>query len=295
MAPIAPGQLRTEQEREGHDDRVELERAGPDERSEDVLVDEPADQHDDGDDDRNLGMDQAGNDDRRQPRDVRPVDRDGHDQPGEEREGRGERDPEQQAHEERPDAIQPTEDDLAADESGSGGPDAPAEEHRVVTLLGRRQVETDAHDLVAVDRHEHGQADHDDRVDERPERGHEPAEQPDHRVGEAREEVPDDRVEGPHDIDAMPRASNQDWMSARIDGGLAARPGNAAAISMNESTSEMRTFTITRALTRMTGTMTAMTATGRGRRVSRRWSQSATGETRNASSQAKKKMRMSRK
>ena len=94
---------------------------------------------------------------------------------------------------------------------------------------------------------------------------------------------------------AMPRASNQDWMSARIDGGLAARPGNAAAISTNESTSETRTFTITRAHTRMTGTMTATTATGRGRRVSRRWSQSATGETRNASSQAKKKMRMIRK
>ena len=46
---------------------------------------------------------------------------------------------------------------------------------------------------------------------------------------------------------------------------------------------------------RMTGTITAITAIGRGSRVKRRWRKSATGEMRNASSQAKKKMRISRK
>jgi hypothetical protein len=44
--------------------------------------------------------------------------------------------------------------------------------------------------------------------------------------------------------------------------------------------------------TRMTGTITATTAIDRGIRVSRRCSQSATGEMRNASNHARKKIRM---
>lgn len=76
---------------------------------------------------------------------------------------------------------------------------------------------------------------------------------------------------------------------------FAARPGRAAASCANESTSEARIRTITNAPIRMTGTIIAITAIARGIRVRRRWRKSATGEMRNASSQAKKKMRISRK
>jgi hypothetical protein len=50
---------------------VELEGTGAHDRGEDVLVDEPADEHDDRDQDDDVRLDEERHEDRRQPGDVR--------------------------------------------------------------------------------------------------------------------------------------------------------------------------------------------------------------------------------
>ena len=135
------------------------------------------------------GWTSSGDDDRREPRHVRPIDRDGHDQTGQEGGRRSERKPEDETHEECPDAVQRAEDELAADEPGGGRPDAAPEEHRVLALVGRREVETEPQDRVPVDGHEDREADHDDRVDEGADRRQRATEQGDGEVDEAAEQA----------------------------------------------------------------------------------------------------------
>ena len=150
-------------------------------------------------------------------------------------------------------------------------------------------------DLVAVDRHEHREADDDDRVHERSRR-------PRTRRRTARPDVGEPLNRSVAIAGTWPRDRRGcRAVQPRLDVGEDRRrvPRSGRAVPPRAARANRRAATMTRtrirAPIRITGTITAMTATGRGRRVRRRWSQSATGETRKASSHAKKKIRMRRK
>ncbi len=147
------------------------------------------------------GPDQQGHEHRRQPGHVRAVDRDRHDQPDQERGRRGERKAEDDADDECPDAIERAEDQLAADEPGRCRSDAAPEHERVFAPVGRREVESEPEDAVAVDRHEHGEAQHDDRIDEGPDRGQRTAQGRDREPGCPGEDAGQCRMERPGHVD----------------------------------------------------------------------------------------------
>jgi hypothetical protein len=136
--------------------------------------------------------------------------------------------------------------------------------------------------------------DDDDRVDEAADGGDQAADETSEPIHHALEQPVDERLEraGDVDRDALLVEPRLDLVEDRR--WVRGDRGNAAARLTSDSAIDVSTFTTTIAPITMIGTSTATTATGRGRRVRRRWSQSAAGDMRNASNQAKKKIRMIR-
>ena len=91
-----------------------------------------------------LGSHEDGDDDRRQPRHVRPVDRDRHDQPGQEGGRRAERQPEDRLTRNAQTPYRPPRMSWLRMKPAAADADAAPEQHRVLALLRWRQVETDA-------------------------------------------------------------------------------------------------------------------------------------------------------